>query len=76
MSKNKVLCVIDAQHDFIDGALGTKEAADAVPYIVNLIANWNGVVITTQDTHDAKKYPSTREGKLLPTKHCVKGTEG
>lgn len=76
MSKNKILCVIDAQNDFIDGALGTKEAAETISYIAPLVKNWAGVIITTQDTHDAKKYSATKEGKLLPVSHCVKGTVG
>ena len=29
----KVLLIIDAQHDFIDGCLGTPEAQAALPYI-------------------------------------------
>jgi len=76
MSKNKILCIIDAQKDFVDGALGTNEAVEAVPHICELIDKWSGVVFTTQDTHDSEKYLSTMEGRKLPTKHCIKGTEG
>ena len=32
----KVLVVIDMQNDFIDGALGTPEAAAAVPRVVEI----------------------------------------
>lgn len=75
MKKAKILCVIDAQNDFIDGVLGTKEAVEAVPAIVEKIKNWDGVVFYTKDTHD-DKYPETLEGRKLPTAHCKKGTEG
>ena len=30
----KVLVVVDMQKDFVDGALGTKEAQDIVPKVV------------------------------------------
>ena len=33
----KLLLVIDMQNDFIDGALGTKEAAAIVPNVVKHI---------------------------------------
>lgn len=71
----KVLVVIDAQNDFIDGALRNEEAIKAVPHIVEKIKNWNGPIITTQDTHNPD-YLDTREGKFLPIKHCIKGTKG
>ena len=29
----KILVVVDMQNDFIDGALGTPEAASIVPYV-------------------------------------------
>ena len=34
-----VLIVIDMQNDFIDGALGTKEAEAIVPRVVDKIRN-------------------------------------
>lgn len=76
MAKNRILCVIDAQNDFIDGALANKEAQEAVPALVEQIAKWTDVIIVTKDTHEDKTYLSTREGKYLPTKHCIKGTKG
>ncbi len=33
----KTLVVIDMQNDFVDGALGTKEAAAMVPYGASFI---------------------------------------
>ena len=34
---SKLLLVIDMQNDFIDGALGTKEAVSIVPYVKEVI---------------------------------------
>ena len=72
----KILVVVDMQNDFIDGALGTPEAQAIVPNVVKKINNWNDMIFVTQDTHSAEKYPSTLEGKKLPVKHCVYGSEG
>ncbi|MBP5493134.1 MAG: cysteine hydrolase [Clostridiales bacterium] len=74
----KTLIVIDMQTDFIDGALGTKEAVKIVPNVVKKIKAYvkNGDrVIFTQDTHK-KNYMKTREGKYLPVPHCIKGEKG
>ena len=72
----KVLVVIDAQVDFITGALRNEEAIKAVPNIVNKIKNFDGdYILVTLDTHD-ENYLESKEGKKLPVKHCVKGTEG
>lgn len=71
------LIVVDAQNDFIDGALGTKEAQDCVPKICEKIKNFrdDGLVILTKDTHNSN-YLSTNEGIALPVKHCIEGTHG
>lgn len=71
----KLLIVIDMQNDFIDGALGTQEAVDIVPKVVDKIKNWDGEIITTQDTH-YENYLETSEGKHLPVPHCIDGSEG
>ncbi len=74
----KTLIVIDMQNDFIDMALGTKEAIAIVPYVKNKIQEYvkNGdEIIFTRDTH-FEDYLSTTEGKKLPVEHCVKGTKG
>ena len=47
----KVLVVVDMQNDFIDGALGTKEAVAIVPGVKEKIENFDGVVLFTRDTH-------------------------
>ena len=74
----KTLIVIDMQNDFIDMALGTKEAVDIVPAVKEKIALYvkNGdEIIYTRDTHE-DDYLETPEGKKLPVKHCIKGTKG
>ena len=63
------------QNDFIDGALGTAEAAAIVPYVKSLIENFDGKVLFTRDTH-SENYMETQEGNNLPVPHCIKGTHG
>ena len=71
-----LLLVIDTQNDFIDGVLGSEQAVDTVPNIVKKIEEFNnGIIITTQDTHEAN-YMETPEGKNLPVAHCIIGSEG
>ena len=74
----KTLIVVDMQKDFIDGALGTKEAVAIVENVKKKIAEYqaNGdEIIFTRDTHQAD-YLNTNEGKHLPVEHCIEGTEG
>ena len=71
----KVLVVVDMQNDFIDGALGTKEAVAIVPGVKEKIENFDGVVLFTRDTHETY-YLDTQEGKKLPVPHCIRDTEG
>lgn len=71
----KLLVVVDMQNDFIDSSLGSKEARAIVPNVVEKINNWDGEIIVTQDTH-YDNYLETREGKYLPVKHCIEGTDG
>lgn len=70
-----LLLVIDMQNDFIDGALGTKEAVAIVPNVVKRIQEFEGDVLYTRDTH-FENYLKTQEGRLLPVPHCIKGTPG
>ena len=70
-----VLVVVDMQNDFIDGALGTKEAVAIVPKVKEKIENFDGTVLFTRDTH-FENYMETQEGKNLPVPHCIKGSEG
>lgn len=72
----KILIVIDMQNDFIDAALGTKEAVSIVEAVKDKIrACPPENVIATMDTH-AENYMKTQEGKYLPVPHCIKGSEG
>ena len=71
----KLLVVVDMQNDFIDGALGTPEAAAIVPGVVEKIKNFSGRVIATRDTH-GEDYLETQEGRNLPVPHCIRGTAG
>lgn len=71
----KVLVVVDMQNDFIDGALGTPEAAEIVPRVVQKIRDFDGRVVATRDTHE-EDYLETQEGKKLPVRHCIRGTKG
>ena len=71
----KILLVIDMQNDFIDGALGTKEAEAIVPKVCERIKSFDGAVLATRDTH-GEDYLATQEGKNLPIKHCLKGSPG
>ncbi|MBQ7737377.1 MAG: cysteine hydrolase [Oscillospiraceae bacterium] len=73
-----VLIVVDMQKDFVDGALGTAEAVEIIPAVVEkirLYAQRGDVIIATRDTH-GEDYLSTQEGRNLPVTHCVLGTPG
>lgn len=71
----KVLIVVDMQKDFVDGALGSREAVGIVDKVVEKIKGFDGDIIATYDTH-YENYMDTQEGKKLPVPHCIKGTEG
>lgn len=72
----KILIVIDMQNDFINGALGTKEACTIVDSVKEKILSYPiEDVIVTMDTHK-KNYMDTQEGKYLPVPHCIKESKG
>lgn len=71
----KILVVVDMQNDFVDGALGSKEAVAIVPAVVKKISEFDGEIFATYDTH-FENYMATAEGKKLPVPHCIKGTDG
>ncbi len=71
----KILVVVDMQKDFVDGALGTKEAAAVVPAVVRKIRAFDGEIFATLDTHFAD-YLQTAEGTKLPVPHCIRDTDG
>jgi nicotinamidase-related amidase len=70
-----ILVVVDMQKDFIDGALGTKEAVAIVDNVAEAIRAFEGEVVFTRDTH-FDNYIKTQEGRNLPVPHCIKDTEG
>ena len=75
-SMRKILVVIDMQKDFIDGALGTKEAQEIVGNVVRKIGTYESKdIYATRDTHQ-ENYLETSEGKKLPVEHCIEGSEG
>ena len=64
-NRKKTLIVVDMQNDFIDGALGTKEAAAIVENVKKKIkeyADRGDEIIFTRDTH-YEDYMETNEGK-------------
>ncbi len=70
--------IIDAQNDFVSGALRNEEAIKIVPNIVELCnkSNENKIPIWfTRDSHNSN-YLNTSEGKKLPIPHCLIGTFG
>ena len=75
----KVLIVIDMQHDFVDGVLGTPEARAIIPAVAAKVAEYvamdDGVILYTRDTH-FDDYMETMEGKYLPVPHCIVNTDG
>ncbi len=71
----KFLIVIDMQKDFIDGALGTKEAQQIVKKVMKKIELFEGEICCTRDTHQ-NNYLETQEGRNLPVVHCIKGSQG
>lgn len=72
----KILIVVDMQKDFIDGALGTKEAEAIVSAVLDKICRYpKEDVYATRDTHE-ENYMDTQEGNYLPVPHCIRGSEG
>ena len=75
---NKAIIVVDMQNDFVDGALGTPEAQEMLPRLVeklNAAQAAGTALVFTMDTHGAN-YLETQEGKKLPVPHCIRGTAG
>lgn len=75
--KRKYLIVVDMQHDFVDGSLGSDDAKAIVPAVAEKVKNFNGFIYFTKDTHFTNEsdygpsYEKSLEGKLLPVKHCM-----
>ena len=73
-TENRLLVVVDMQKDFVDGALGSDAAKAIVPNVVRKVKAAKHVVFT-RDTH-GDDYLGTQEGRRLPVKHCIAGTDG
>lgn len=72
----KLIVVVDMQNDFIDGSLGTKEAQEMLPRLVQkLEREQDASLIFTMDTHPTN-YLETQEGRNLPVEHCIKPQKG
>ncbi|WP_308002921.1 isochorismatase family protein, partial [uncultured Parolsenella sp.] len=71
----RYLVIVDMQHDFVDGALGTPEARQIVAGVTELARGFEGEVVFTLDTH-GDDYLQTQEGRRLPVTHCLRGTHG
>lgn len=73
---NKILIIIDAQNDFIDGKLGNRSATQAVPKIIDKITNgyYNGIFLT-KDSHAVGPSVKTIEHKRVP-EHCLHDSYG
>lgn len=74
----KIVVIVDTQNDFITGSLGTKEAQEMIPVMVDklrLYDNGDTLVLFTKDTHH-DYYLTTQEGENLPVEHCMVGTPG
>ena len=71
----KFLIVVDMQNDFVTGSLGSSEALDIMPKVVEKVKGWDGLMVFTRDTHFSN-YLETLEGQKLPVPHCIFQTEG
>ena len=78
--KKRYLIVVDMQNDFVTGSLGTKEAQDIVPNVIDKVNEyWSELhdeIIFTMDTHNGNDYYATLEGTKIPERHCLKYTGG
>ena len=74
----KAIVIVDMQNDFVDGALGTPEAQEMLPRMVEKLAAARAdgtALVFTMDTHGTD-YLATQEGQKLPVEHCIRGTVG
>lgn len=76
----KLLILVDFQNDFIDGALGTKEAKAIVPKVIEKVKSYSPKdIIYSVDSHNSRTgrgiHDATIEEKNLPP-HCEFYTQG
>ena len=63
MAEKKILIAVDLQNDFIDGALGTKEAEAIVPAAAARIREWREAGAEIFATLDTMKQTTWKPGK-------------
>lgn len=74
----RALVVVDYQNDFVKGTLGSEAAASIEDAVCSRMEDYSAsgdAVFVTMDTHGGD-YLETREGIMLPVRHCIQGTEG
>lgn len=71
----KILIVVDMQYDFVTGNLGSQDAIDIIPVIVDKIqhGNYNKIYLT-KDIHDST-VKDTVESANIP-EHCLEHSMG
>lgn len=88
----KALILVDIQNDFLPGGnLAVKDGDKIINYVNQLVENFEGIVVTTQDYHpaDHKSFASNNPGKAVGSigelggqkqvmwpDHCVEGSDG
>lgn len=76
MNIHKALVIIDMQNDFVTGSLANPDAEAIVPRIKEFADNFDGVILSTQDTHYSSVYHMSQEGRKLPIMHCEIDSRG
>ena len=74
----KAVIFVDVQKDFIDGALPVdkdKTITERIRKYAYICKCEHIPLLATRDTHE-ENYLETFEGKKLPVKHCIVGTDG
>ena len=74
----KVIVIVDMQNDFVNGPLGTPEARNILPVMVERLREYQSeqpLIFFTKDTH-YDNYLDTQEGVNLPVAHCIEDTNG
>lgn len=67
----RVLIIVDMQNEFINGKLGSREAKEIVPFVIDTIrkGEYNKIYVTL-DTHSKQAYKETCEWKKYK-EHCL-----
>lgn len=74
----KLLIIVDAQYDFINGSLPTDGAEKVIQNLVHYLhrnINEYEAIICTQDMHPSNHMSFIENGGMFP-KHCVEYTHG